>query len=139
MAKYLDYEGLVKVWDKIKVSFAAVKSDTTLSDGQIATFHVVTDPETNKRYVDLIGINNSFASSSHTHGNITNAGKITASGSTASGDTLVVTDSNGVIKKSGIVIGSANTFLKNDGSWATPTNSASLQISNLPVELINFL
>ena len=83
MANYLDYDGLVRVWDKIKNNFAAVKSDTTISEGQLAAFHVVTDPESGNRYLDLYGINNSFASSGHTHGNITNAGKITTAGSTA--------------------------------------------------------
>ena len=64
---------------------------------------------------------------SHTHGNITNDGKITASAVTAaSGDSLVLIDSSDSSKviKSGISIGtSTSTYLRNDGSWATPPNT----------------
>ena len=67
------------------------------------------------------------AASDHTHGDITNAGAITASAVTAaSGDALVLVDSSasGKIVKSGIAIGSDTTkYLRNDGSWAVPPDT----------------
>ena len=62
----------------------------------------------------------------HTHGNISNVGTITNNAvSVASGDSLLVGDAsaNNTIVKSSITFGSGSTFLRNDGTWATPTNT----------------
>lgn len=66
----------------------------------------------------------SRAASSHTHGSITNAGAITSDTSVASGDKLVISDSSdsSKLKRSVIAFGSStSTFLRNDGTWATPS------------------
>ena len=62
----------------------------------------------------------------HTHGNISNVGAITNNAvSVASGDSLLVGDAsaNNTIVKSSITFGSGSTFLRNDGTWATPSNT----------------
>ncbi len=63
----------------------------------------------------------------HTHGNISNVGAITNTAVTvASGDSLLVGDAsaNNVIVKSSIAFGSGTTtYLRNDGTWGTPTNT----------------
>ena len=62
------------------------------------------------------------ASSTHTHGNITNSGDITTSSTIASGDRLVINDeSSSKITNSSITFGTSETqFLTNKGTWATP-------------------
>jgi hypothetical protein len=60
---------------------------------------------------------------SHTHGEITNAGAITSAVITpATGDTIILSDTSASdVLKRGISIGTATTtFLRNDGTWATP-------------------
>ena len=64
-----------------------------------------------------------FTPTSHTHGDITNGGAITSTVVTpASGDNIIVSDSSASdVLKRGITIGtSTSTFLRNDGTWATP-------------------
>lgn len=68
--------------------------------------------------------------SSHTHGYITNDGKITASGSSdsfANGDTLVFVDAsaNSTVKKSSITFDGTTTtqFLSKKGTWETTTSA----------------
>ena len=62
----------------------------------------------------------------HTHGNISNVGAITNNAvAVASGDSLLVGDAsaNNTIVKSSITFGNGSTFLRNDGTWATPANN----------------
>ena len=73
---------------------------------------------------NLMGLASSWALANHIHGNITNAGTITSDTAKASGQHLVITDSNNKICRSAITLGTAtNTYLRNDGSWATPTDT----------------
>ena len=60
--------------------------------------------------------------SSHTHGNITNAGDITTTATIASGDRLVINDeSASKVTNSSITFGtSETTYLTNKGTWKTP-------------------
>ena len=62
------------------------------------------------------------ATSSHSHGNITSDGDITATAPTiASGDCLVINDDSASKITNGPAFGSSTTtFLRNDGTWATP-------------------
>jgi hypothetical protein len=64
-----------------------------------------------------------FTPTSHTHGDITNTGTITATAVTpANTDYILISDTSasGAIER-GIAIGTATTtFLRNDGTWATP-------------------
>ena len=68
------------------------------------------------------------ADSSHSHGNITNAGAISSDTSVASGDKLILSDasSSGKLIRSNISFGSSTTtYLRNDGTWSTPSSSSS--------------
>lgn len=62
------------------------------------------------------------ANTSHTHGNITSSGDITATAPTiASGDKLIINDESASKITNGPAFGSSTTtFLRNDGTWATP-------------------
>ena len=70
-----------------------------------------------------------FTPTAHTHGQISNTGAITAAVVTpANTDTIVITDTSdsGILKR-GITIGTGTTtFLRNDGTWATPADSTTL-------------
>jgi hypothetical protein len=62
---------------------------------------------------------------SHTHGNISNGGLVTTNSAVVSGQHLVLTthDTDAVIQSS-ITLGAATTtFLRNDGTWATPVDT----------------
>ncbi len=65
-----------------------------------------------------LGLAADFALKTHVHGNISNTGSISATTTPTSGQNFVLTDSNGTIIRSNIILGNAtNTFLRNDGSW----------------------
>lgn len=68
------------------------------------------------------------ANTSHTHGNITSAGDITATAPTiASGDKLIINDESASKITNGPAFGSSTTtFLRNDGTWAEPAGGDSL-------------
>ena len=75
-------------------------------------------------------IYNSFASASHTHGNITNGGTLQTSDITiATGDKLVVTDNSdsGKIARSSLSFDTTNTtdYLRKDGTWQTVSGGSS--------------
>lgn len=69
----------------------------------------------------------SRAASSHTHGNITNAGDITTNATIASGDRLIINDeSASKLANSTITFGTSTTsFLANNGTWQTPVSGVS--------------
>ena len=74
----------------------------------------------------------SMTPSSHTHGDITNSGDITATAAIASGDRLVINDeSASKITNSSITFGSGTgTFLRNDGTWNAPLATAGYGLSS---------
>lgn len=105
--KYLDYNGLLYFWQKIKTVFALATHTHTTS--QITDFP------------------SSMPPSSHTHGNIQNGGGLQTTDITiASGDKLVVTDnsdSNKVARTSISFDGSTATkALTQKGTWETFNN-----------------
>lgn len=67
----------------------------------------------------------SRAASSHTHGDITNTGDITATAPTiASGDKIIINDESASKITNGPSFGtSTTTYLRNDGSWNTPADN----------------
>ncbi len=74
------------------------------------------------------------AATSHTHGNLSNDGKITTTATIASGDKLVIVDSDSTaaskITGSSITFGtSTTTFLSNKGTWVTPSGTYSLPLA----------
>jgi hypothetical protein len=70
--------------------------------------------------------NAAFAAGTHVHGNITNDGSMTSTVvAPANADTILIADStnSGKIER-GITIGTATTtYLRNDGTWATPVGT----------------
>jgi len=72
--------------------------------------------------VNITAANVGAAASDHVHGNITNGGDITATAPTvASGDRLVINDDSASKITNGPAFGSStSTYLRNDGTWATP-------------------
>jgi hypothetical protein len=77
--------------------------------------------------VNLTAANIGAAASSHAHGNITSGGDITATAPTvASGDRLVINDDSASKITNGPAFGtSTTTYLRNDGTWATPEGGGS--------------
>jgi hypothetical protein len=62
-----------------------------------------------------------FTPTSHSHGNITDTGTITADTAVASGQKLVLVNGSNQIVRSALAIGTGTTtFLRNDGTWTTP-------------------
>ena len=73
---------------------------------------------------NTMGLASSWALANHVHGNILNNGTITSDTAKASGQHLVITDSNNKVARSNITLGTATTtYLRNDGTWATPANN----------------
>ena len=69
-----------------------------------------------------------YATSTHTHGYITNTGGLSQNATIANGDCLVITDTSdsAKMKRTSIAFGTSTTkFLRNDGTWATPLGSTS--------------
>jgi len=68
----------------------------------------------------------SRAASSHTHGNITNGGDITATAPTvASGDKIIINDESASKVTNGPSFGTDTTkYLRNDGTWQVPPGTA---------------
>lgn len=149
--KYVDSDGLLYFWQKIKNTFAKVSdvptktSDLTNDSGYITSADVPegSTASTTTPLMDgtaATGTETAFArgdhrhptdtsraASSHTHGNITNAGALqTTDISIASGDKLVVTDasnSNKVARTSVSFDGSTSTqCLTKAGSFASFNN-----------------
>ena len=77
----------------------------------------------------------SMTPTSHTHGNITNDGKISSDVAKGSGDKLVLIDSNdNKIIRSNISLGTGTTtYLRNDGAWGTPAGA--LRGANMAAQL----
>lgn len=100
--KFVSQSNLSYFWSQVKTKLAG-KVDTTDSR--------LTDSRT---------------PTSHTHGNISNSGAVTATAAIASGDRLLIADSTnsvyGVVGST-ITFGSFSTYLKNDGTWGTPTDT----------------
>lgn len=75
----------------------------------------------------LSNVPSNFTPASHSHGNIANGGTIASTAvALANGDMLLFSDSSnsGKIERSSITIGTGtSTYLRNDGTWATPTNT----------------
>ena len=74
-----------------------------------------------------LGLASSYALANHFHGNINTDGTLqTTDVAIASGDKLVITDTtnSGLVTRSSLAFGTAtDTFLRNDGTWQTPTNT----------------
>lgn len=85
----------------------------------------------------ISGHTHAYAPTSHDHGNIKSGGTITATVVTpANTDYLLISDTSnsGKIER-GITIGTAtSTYLRNDGTWGTPTNTTYSAISTSEID-----
>ena len=97
-----------------------INSFTTTGNSGAATFSSNTLNIPNYTLAGLGG-----ASSGHIHGNIQNNGTISTTKAIANGDRILVADAgNEYAITTGIQIGaSTTTYLRNDGTWATPPNN----------------
>ena len=73
---------------------------------------------------------------SHTHGSITNDGKVTTAVTVANTDRILITDaSDSSIVKAGTTFGTSSTqYLRNNGSWGTPPNTTYSEISTAEID-----
>jgi hypothetical protein len=94
----------------------------TNADGTTTDIHPTTD------WAQIESKPSTFTPTSHTHGNITNGGEITASATIATGDHLVIADnsSGNDLTTSSITFDTSNTtdFLRKDGTFATVSTSS---------------
>lgn len=109
----IDDNDYAKLTDLPQPSNAAPAMDGTAAAGIATTY---------SRSDHVHPTDTSRAAASHTHGDITNSGDITATATIASGDRLVINDeSASKITNSSITFGDAqNLFLANDGTWQRP-------------------
>lgn len=109
----IDDNDYAKLTDLPQPSNVAPAMDGTAAAGIAVTY---------SRSDHVHPIDTSRAAVSHTHGDITNDGDITATATIASGDRLVINDeSASKVTNSSITFGDAqNLFLANDGTWQRP-------------------
>ena len=102
-------------------------TDTVVSGVDVGVTGVKGNSESTYRTgnVNITAANVGAAASSHTHGNITNGGDITATAPTiASGDKIIINDESASKITNGPSFGTDTTkYLRNDGSWAAPTGT----------------
>ena len=111
-------------------SITIVIGPTTGTDIHPTVGSVVMEQSSGEEYIwdgskwNSMGLASSWALANHIHGNILNNGTITSDTAKASGQHLVVTDSSNRVARSNITLGTATTtYLRNDGTWATPANN----------------
>ena len=107
-------------------SFGTSMTTYLRNDGTWATpASAVTSVNSKTGAVTLSASDVSAASTTHTHGDITNAGDITATAEIASGDRIIINDeSASKVTNSSITFGtSTSTFLSNKGTWETPASA----------------
>lgn len=116
--------------DKFSALTIPTKTSDLTNDAGYLTSYTETDPtvpswakaETKPTYTaSEVGA----ATNTHTHGNITNAGDITATATIANGDRLVINDESASrVTNSSITFGTGTTtFLANNGTWQTPSGA----------------
>ncbi len=117
----------------------ALPSNTTYvssfngESGAITYIAPVTSVNEQTGAVTITASSISAASSTHTHGNLTNAGDITATAAIANGDRLVINDeSASKIINSTITFGTSTTqYLANNGTWQNvPTTSVTQTLTS---------
>lgn len=113
-----------KIGFNIKSSY--IRANGFVSDGS-SGFLLANGGVDNSSYALSNHTHSGYASSSHTHGSITNGGAITSDTAIANGDHLVITDASdsNKIKRTSITFGtSTSTYLRNDGTWGTPSGGS---------------
>ena len=147
MAKYVDESGLTRLIQLVKAalalkadknhastgtdygkgtdsSYGHVKlSDSTSGTSAAASGGTAATPKAVKDALDAAKAY--AAASSHTHGDITSGGDITATAPTvASGDKIIINDESASKITNGPSFGTDTTkYLRNDGTWAAPSGA----------------
>jgi hypothetical protein len=126
--------------DDFSVDTGALTGATVVSDIDINvttdTLGHVTDANGTVSTRTLTAANIGAAASSHAHGNITSAGAVTSTATVASTDRILIVDTG----SSSVVTGgpafgtSTSTYLRNNGTWGTPTNTTYSEISEAEID-----
>lgn len=85
-------------------------------------------------FQDISILKSQVSDFAHNHGNIANGGTLGTDVASASGDKFVMVDAsdNNKIIKSNIALGNdTNTFLRNDGTWASPSSFGGIDVNNV--------
>ena len=142
LAKAIDFLGVTisNVTDSSDINPVTLVSGTAVS---ATSGNVVLVKGTGEEYLwsedkwQSLGLATSYALANHIHGNLNNNGTLTASTSSMNGAVLVVADpnvSNG-IALSEVAFGSDTAkFLRNDGTWVTPSGTYSLPTASSSVK-----
>lgn len=125
--------GVTSILNKPTIPAAQVNSNWTATTGVASILNKPSIPST---YTDV-----GAASAAHTHGNITNAGDITATATIANGDRLIINDeSASKVINSTITFGTSTTsFLANNGTWQSYTAGQGLSLSTNTFSAVNNL
>ncbi len=115
----------IRIWTGAEASGGPSPSSTTPSMDGTAAVGTSTDYA---RADHVHPTDTGRAAATHTHGDITSDGDITATAPTvASGDKLIINDESASKVTNGPSFGSSTTtYLRNDGTWGTPAGSYSL-------------
>lgn len=118
------YNAIVVADDSHNHIISNVDGLQTALDGKASTTHTHAISDVTDLQTALDG----KAATSHSHGYITSAGAVTTSATIASGDAILIADASAstadTVSK-GIVFGtSTTTFLREDGTWATPAGGS---------------
>jgi predicted phosphodiesterase len=118
--------------NQITLAFGTKYSISTGGTSYVFTMPSLPTATSSVAGIAKLGATGGSATYAHTHGSITNAGAITSNTTIASGDRLVITDNSdsSKIKRTSITFGtSTTTYLRNNGTWGTPSVSVSLPSS----------
>jgi hypothetical protein len=118
--------------NQITLAFGTKYSISTGGTSYVFTMPSLPTATSSVAGIAKLGATGGSATYDHTHGSITNAGAITSNTTIASGDRLVITDNSdsSKIKRTSITFGtSTTTYLRNNGTWGTPSVSVSLPSS----------
>ena len=115
--------------NKITLAFGTKYSISTGGTSYVFTMPSLPTATSSVAGIATLGASGGSATYDHTHGSITNAGAIADNTTIANGDHLVITDNSdsNKIKRASITFGTSDsTYLRNDGTWGTPSTSTPL-------------
>lgn len=118
--------------NQITLEFGTKYSISTGGTSYVFTMPSLPTATSSVAGIATLGASGGSATYDHTHGSITNAGAIADNTTIENGDHLVITDNSdsNKIKRASITFGtSQSTYLRNDGTWGTPSTSTPLPSS----------
>ncbi len=114
--------------NQITLEFGTKYSISTGGTSYVFTMPSLPTATSSVAGIATLGASGGSATYDHTHGSITNDGTIADNTTIANGDHLVITDNSdsNKIKRASITFGTSDsTYLRNDGTWGTPSTSTS--------------